>query len=54
MRLAWVKEMRDLKIVSVEKVALKENVADLLTKIMRPSKFRNLRDKIQKFEAAQI
>jgi len=54
LRLAWVKEMRDLKMVSVEKVASEENAADLLTKIMRPSKFRNLRDKIQKFEAVQI
>ena len=47
-RQEWVKTLRDKKIVKAEHVPTKENIADLMTKILDIKTFTYLRDKCMK------
>ena len=40
----WVQALRDSKLVKLIKVDTKDNYADLMTKILEPETFANLRD----------
>ena len=47
-RQEWVQTLRDKKIVKAEHVPTKENIADLMTKILDIKTFTYLRDKCMK------
>ena len=47
-RQEWVKTLRDKKIIQAEHVPTKENIADLMTKILDIKTFTYLRDKCMK------
>ena len=47
-RQEWVKTLRDKKIIQAEHVPTKENIADLMTKILGIKTFTYLRDKCMK------
>ena len=47
LREAWVEELRDQGRVILQKVEGKQNLSDLLTKLLRPSTFNNIIRRIQ-------